>query len=39
MSLAPLGARAAYRVPVKALRVVFGVLIGAMAVRTLATLW
>jgi uncharacterized membrane protein YfcA len=39
MSLAPLGARTAYRVPVKALRVIFGVLIGAMAVRTLATLW
>ena len=39
MSLAPIGARTAYRVPVKALRVVFGVLIGAMAVRTLATLW
>jgi uncharacterized membrane protein YfcA len=39
MSFAPLGARTAYRVPVRALRVVFAVLIGAMAVRTLATLW
>jgi len=26
-------------VPVKALRIVFAILIGAMALRTLATLW
>jgi uncharacterized membrane protein YfcA len=39
MSMAPLGARTAYRVPVKTLRVVFAILIGAMALRTLATLW
>jgi len=39
MSTAPLGAHMAYRVPVKALRVIFGVLLCAMALRTLATLW
>ena len=39
MSMAPLGARTAYRVPVKTLRMIFAVLIGAMALRTLATLW
>jgi len=39
MSMAPLGARTAYRVPVKTLRIVFAILIGAMALRTLATLW
>ena len=39
MSMAPIGARTAYRVPVKALRIVFAILIGAMALRTLATLW
>jgi uncharacterized membrane protein YfcA len=39
MSMAPLGARTAYRLPVKTLRTVFAILIGAMAVRTLATLW
>jgi len=39
MSMAPLGARTAYRVRVKTLRIVFAVLIGAMALRTLATLW
>jgi uncharacterized membrane protein YfcA len=39
MSMAPIGARTAYRVPVKALRMVFAILIGAMALRTLATLW
>jgi uncharacterized membrane protein YfcA len=39
MSLAPIGARTAYRMPVKALRIVFAILIGAMALRTLATLW
>ena len=39
MSMAPLGARTAYRLPVKTLRTVFAILIGAMALRTLATLW
>ena len=39
MSMAPIGARTAYRVPVKTLRIVFAILIGAMALRTLATLW
>ncbi len=39
MSMAPIGTRTAYRVPVKALRIVFAILIGAMALRTLATLW
>ena len=39
MSMAPIGARTAYRMPVKALRIVFAILIGAMALRTLATLW
>lgn len=39
MSLAPIGTRIAYRLPVKALRMIFAVLIGAMALRTLATLW
>ena len=39
MSMAPIGARTAYRVPVKALRIVFAILIAAMALRTLATLW
>ena len=39
MSMAPLGARTAYRVPVKSLRIVFAILIGAMALRTLVSLW
>jgi uncharacterized membrane protein YfcA len=39
MSMAPLGTRLAYRLPVKTLRTVFAILIGAMALRTLATLW
>jgi uncharacterized membrane protein YfcA len=39
MLMAPLGTRIGYRLPVKVLRIFFALLIGAMALRTLATLW
>jgi len=39
MSLAPLGARVAYMVPVKRLRMIFALLMFAMASRMLASLW
>ena len=39
MSIAPLGARVAYRVPVKRLRMIFATLMFAMATRMLVSLW
>jgi uncharacterized membrane protein YfcA len=39
MAAAPLGARLAHRLPVKRLRVIFAVLLYALALRMLATLW
>jgi uncharacterized protein len=39
MLAAPLGARVAHRVPVKRLRMVFALLLYALAVRMLMTLW
>ena len=39
MSLAPLGARLAYRLPVKRLRMVFALMMYAMATRMLVSLW
>jgi uncharacterized membrane protein YfcA len=39
MALAPVGTRVAYRLPVKTLRRILAVIIGAMALRTLVTLW
>jgi uncharacterized membrane protein YfcA len=39
MLMAPVGTRVAYLLPVRVLRIVFALLIGAMALRTLATLW
>jgi len=39
MAFAPLGARTAYRLPVKRLRMMFAVLMYAMAARMLAGLW
>jgi len=37
--VAPLGARLAHRLPVRRLRVVFSLLLLALAVRMLANLW
>ena len=39
MSLAPLGARFAYRLPVKRLRMIFALMMFAMATRMLVSLW
>ena len=39
MPLAPLGARLAHRLPVKRLRIVFALLLFALALRMLANLW
>jgi uncharacterized membrane protein YfcA len=39
MPAAPLGARLAYRLPVKRLRVVFALMLLAIALRMLANLW
>jgi len=39
MAMAPLGARTGYRLPVKRLRMIFAVLMYAMASRMLASLW
>jgi uncharacterized membrane protein YfcA len=39
MLSAPLGARVAHRVPVKRLRIVFAVVLYALAIRMLTTLW
>ncbi len=39
MAAAPLGARVAHRVPIKRLRVVFAILLYALATRMLANLW
>jgi uncharacterized membrane protein YfcA len=39
MLAAPLGARLAHRVPVKRLRIVFAVILYALAARMLAGLW
>lgn len=39
MLLAPLGARTAYRLPVKTLRVIFAVMMLGLALRMLAALW
>jgi uncharacterized membrane protein YfcA len=39
MPMAPLGARLAYRLPVRRLRVVLSFLLLALALRMLANLW
>ena len=39
MLVAPLGARTAYRLPVKQLRIIFALLMFTLAMRMLATLW
>ena len=39
MALAPLGARTAYRLPVRRLRMIFALMMFAMATRMLVTLW
>ncbi len=39
MPLAPLGARLAHRLPVKRLRIVFALMLFALALRMLANLW
>jgi uncharacterized membrane protein YfcA len=39
MPLAPLGARFAHRLPVRRLRVVFALMLYAIALRMLANLW
>lgn len=39
MAFAPLGARTAYRLPVKRLRMIFAVMMYAMATRMLVSLW
>ena len=39
MPLAPLGARLAHRLPVKRLRIVFALMLFAIALRMLANLW
>ncbi len=39
MATAPLGARTAYRLPLKRLRMLFGLMMCALALRTLASLW
>jgi len=39
MSLAPLGARCAYRLPVRRLRMIFALMMFAMATRMLVSLW
>jgi uncharacterized membrane protein YfcA len=39
MLLAPLGARAAYRLPIKHLRVIFAAMMFGLALKMLASLW
>ena len=39
MPIAPLGARLAHRLPVRRLRIVFALMLLALAVRMLANLW
>jgi uncharacterized membrane protein YfcA len=39
MPLAPLGARLAHRLPVKRLRIVFALMLLAIALRMLVNLW
>jgi uncharacterized membrane protein YfcA len=39
MLTAPLGARTAYRIPVRRLRLLFGLMMCGLALRTLASLW
>jgi uncharacterized membrane protein YfcA len=39
MLLAPLGARLAHRLPVKPLRITFALLLYALALRMLASIW
>jgi uncharacterized membrane protein YfcA len=39
MLAAPVGARLAHRLPVKRLRIIFALLLYALALRMLATVW